>query len=57
MSGRTFVLRVVRFWLACALLYGTLHDWVYMGCLAREFTGPVLGAIFVPDTPRQAHAA
>ena len=36
----------------CALLNGTLHDWVYMDCLASEFTSPVLGAVFVPDTPR-----
>jgi RimJ/RimL family protein N-acetyltransferase len=36
----------------CALLNGTLHDWVYMNCLASEFVSPVLGAIFVPDAPR-----
>ncbi len=36
----------------CALLNGTLHDWVYMDCLASEFASPVLGAVFVPDTPR-----
>ena len=37
---------------ACALLNGTLHDWVYMDCLASEFESPVLGKIFVPDEPR-----
>ncbi|HEY8600898.1 MAG TPA: GNAT family protein [Thermomicrobiales bacterium] len=36
----------------CAPLNGTLHDWVYMDCLASEFVSPVLGAVFVPDTPR-----
>jgi RimJ/RimL family protein N-acetyltransferase len=36
----------------CALLNGTLHDWVYMDCLASEFASPVLGAVFAPDTPR-----
>lgn len=36
----------------CALLNGTYHDWVYMDCLASEFVSPVLGTIFVPDTPR-----
>ncbi len=36
----------------CALLNGTLHDWVYMDCLASEFTSHVLGKIFVPDEPR-----
>ena len=36
----------------CSFLGGTLHDLVYMECLAREFASPVLGAIFAPDTPR-----
>ena len=36
----------------CAPLNGTLHDWVYMDCLASEFESPVLGKVFVPDTPR-----
>ncbi len=36
----------------CALLNGTYYDWVYMDCLAREFTSPVLGKVFVPDEPR-----
>ena len=37
----------------CALLNGTYHDWVYMDCLASEFTSPVLGKVFVPDEPRK----
>ena len=36
----------------CSFLDGTLHDIVYMDCLASEFTSPVLGKVFVPDTPR-----
>ncbi|MFN8538229.1 MAG: GNAT family protein [Thermomicrobiales bacterium] len=36
----------------CSFLNGKLHDFVYMDCLASEFTSPVLGAIFVPDEPR-----
>ena len=36
----------------CAPLNGTRHDWVYMDCLASEFESPVLGKVFVPDTPR-----
>ena len=36
----------------CALLNGTYYDWVYMDCLAREFTSPVLGKIVAPDAPR-----
>ena len=33
----------------CSFLSGELHDFVYMDCLASEFTSPVLGKIFVPD--------
>jgi diamine N-acetyltransferase len=36
----------------CSFLSGELHDIVYMDCLASEFTSPVLGRVFVPDTPR-----
>lgn len=36
----------------CSFLAGRLHDLVYMDCLASEFTSPVLGAVFVPDTSR-----
>ena len=36
----------------CSFLDGALHDIVYMDCLASEFTSPVLGKVFVPDTPR-----
>jgi diamine N-acetyltransferase len=36
----------------CSLLRGELLDLVYMDCLASEFSSPVLGAIFTPDTPR-----
>ncbi|MFN8512577.1 MAG: GNAT family protein [Chloroflexia bacterium] len=36
----------------CSFLNGEFHDFVYMDCLASEFTSPVLGNIFVPDTPR-----
>lgn len=39
--------RQVR-WLA-----GKWWDEIYMDCLATEFASPVLGAILVPDTPRQ----
>ncbi len=31
---------------------GRFWDTLYMECLAREFVSPVLGSIFVPDTPR-----
>jgi hypothetical protein len=31
---------------------GKLWDEISMDCLATEFTSPVLGRIFVPDTPR-----
>jgi RimJ/RimL family protein N-acetyltransferase len=37
----------------CSFLNGELRDLVYMDCLASEFTSPVLGRIFVPDTPRR----
>jgi RimJ/RimL family protein N-acetyltransferase len=33
-------------------LSGKRWDEVYMDCLASEFGSPVLGRIFVPDTPR-----
>jgi RimJ/RimL family protein N-acetyltransferase len=36
----------------CSFLNGELLDIVYMDCVASEFTSPVLGEIFVPDTPR-----
>ena len=36
----------------CSLLNGELLDLVYMDCLASQFASPVLGAVFVPDTPR-----
>jgi diamine N-acetyltransferase len=36
----------------CSFLNGELHDFVYMDCLATEFTSPVLSRIFVADTPR-----
>jgi diamine N-acetyltransferase len=35
-----------------SFLNGALHDLVYMDCIATEFTSPVLGQVFVPDTPR-----
>ena len=35
---------------------GRFWDTVYMDCLASEFVSPVLGAVFVPDTPRGAAA-
>jgi diamine N-acetyltransferase len=38
----------------CSFLNGQLHDIVYMDCLAREFTSPVLGKVFVPDPDRGA---
>ncbi len=31
---------------------GRFWDTLYMDCLASEFTSPVLGAVFAPDTPR-----
>ncbi len=34
------------------LMGGRRWDTVYMDCLATEFTSPVLGKVFVPDTPR-----
>ena len=37
----------------CSFLAGALLDMVYMDCLASEFTSPVLGKVFTPDTPRQ----
>jgi RimJ/RimL family protein N-acetyltransferase len=36
----------------CWLLDGQLHDEVYMECLASEFPGGPLRAVFVPDAPR-----
>jgi diamine N-acetyltransferase len=36
----------------CSFLNGELHDFVYMDCLATEFSSPVLSQVFVPDTPR-----
>ena len=35
-----------------SFLNGTLHDIVYMDCLATEFTSTVLSKVFVPDEPR-----
>jgi RimJ/RimL family protein N-acetyltransferase len=32
---------------------GRFWDTIYMDCLASEFLSPVLGADFVPDTPRE----
>lgn len=36
----------------CHWMGGQLWDELSMDCLASEFTSPVLGRIFVPDTPR-----
>lgn len=36
----------------CSFLGGELRDMVYMDCLASEFTSPVLGRVFAPDTLR-----
>jgi RimJ/RimL family protein N-acetyltransferase len=33
---------------------GRFWDIIHMDCLANEFVSPVLGAIFAPDTPRDA---
>ena len=37
----------------CSYLNGQVHDIVYMDCLAREFTSPVLANVFVPDPVRR----
>jgi RimJ/RimL family protein N-acetyltransferase len=39
-----------------SLLNGTLHDLIYMDCLASDFQSPLLSRIFSPDQP-QAPAA
>ncbi len=36
----------------CQFMGGRCWDTIYMDCLATEFTSPILGKIFVPDTPR-----
>jgi len=36
----------------CRVMGGRFWDEIYMDCLAPEFESPVLGRIFVPDTPR-----
>ncbi len=36
----------------CHWMGGRFWDEFFMDCLATEFTSPVLGRIFVADTPR-----
>ena len=46
---RTIGRRRQSYWMG-----GRFWDTIYMDCLASEFVSPVLGAVFVPDTPRDA---
>lgn len=34
------------------IMNGVVYDEIYMDCIASEFESPVLGRVFVPDTPR-----
>jgi RimJ/RimL family protein N-acetyltransferase len=45
--------REVGRWRQCHWMGGQHWDAICMDCLASEFVSPVLGAIFVPDAPRE----
>lgn len=34
------------------IMNGVVYDEIYMDCIASEFESPVLGKVFVPDSPR-----